>query len=88
MEELKTERGFPQANVYGETELGGLGRVYALTAPPSAYGLPEKPGYPTMANIWQRIAQPLGEVAIGATILGALAWWVAVRRNIRMEEVE
>ncbi len=88
VEELKAERGYPKANVYGETELGGLGRIYVLTAPPSAYGLPETPGYPTMASIWQRVAQPLGEVAIGATILGALGWWVAVRRNIRMEEVE
>ena len=33
VQELKTERGFPKANVYGKTELGGLGRIYVLTAP-------------------------------------------------------
>lgn len=87
VEELKNERGFPQANVYGANELGGLGRIYVLTAPPSAYDLPEKPSYPVGATLWN-ILQPLGQVAFGATIVGAAAAFFLARRSVRMEEVE
>jgi len=31
---LQNERGYPQANVYGKDQLGGLGRIYVLKAPP------------------------------------------------------
>jgi formate dehydrogenase iron-sulfur subunit len=88
VQELRNERGFPKASIYGETELGGLGRIYVLTAPPAAYGLPEAPSYPALANIWQSIVQPLGGVALGATVLGIVAAFFVTRRNIRMEEVE
>ena len=86
VETLK-DRGFAEANLYGENLLGGLGMMYVLTDPPDVFGLPEDPSG-AMANIWQSIVQPLGSVALGATILGALGAWIAVRRNIRMEEVE
>jgi formate dehydrogenase iron-sulfur subunit len=87
VEELKTERGFPQARVYGENELGGLGRIYVLKAPPAAYGLPEKPTYPASATI-KEVLEPVGQVAFGATIVGAVAAFFLARRHIRMEEVE
>jgi formate dehydrogenase iron-sulfur subunit len=85
---LKTELGFPKANLYGETELGGLGRLYVLTAPPAAYGLPEKPRYPVTSSLWQKILQPLGQVAFGATVIGAITAFFLARRNVQMEEVE
>jgi formate dehydrogenase iron-sulfur subunit len=84
---LKTERDFPKANVYGKTQLGGLGRIYVLTAPPEAYGLPKDPKYPAM-TVLKDILQPLGQVAFGATIVGALAAFFVARRNVVMEEVE
>jgi formate dehydrogenase iron-sulfur subunit len=87
VEELKTERGFPQARLYGENELGGLGRIYVLKAPASAYGLPEDPKYPASATIAE-VLEPVGQVAFGATIIGAVAAFFLARRNIRMEEVE
>jgi len=87
VQELKTERGFPKANVYGKTQLGGLGRIYVLTAPPEAYGLPKDPKYPAM-TVLKDILQPLGQVAFGATIVGALAAFFIARRNVSMEEVE
>lgn len=37
-----------RARLYGETELGGLGVMYVLTEPPSAFGLPESPRLATM----------------------------------------
>jgi len=66
--------------VYGETELGGLGRVYVLTAPASAYGLPEKPEYPALTNLWQNIVQPFGYVATGLAAAGLALNWFATRR--------
>jgi formate dehydrogenase iron-sulfur subunit len=85
---LKTERGFPEASVYGKNELGGLGRIYVLKAPAEAYGLPKDPQYPAMTSVWQKVLQPVGEIVFGATIVGAIAAFVAARRNVHMEEVE
>jgi len=59
-----------------------------LTAPASAYGLPENPRYPALGTLWQKILQPVGQIAFGATIVGALAAFLVVRRNVVMEEVE
>ena len=87
VERLKSEQGFAQANVYGETQLGGLGRIYVLTAPPAAYGLPENPKYPAMATV-QKVLQPVGQLAFAATIVATITAWVIARRNVRMEEVE
>jgi len=87
VEELK-QAGFPNANLYGEHEMGGLGRLYVLKERPSLYGLPENPQYPVMANLWQGLLQPLGALAFGAAAVGVLGFWVIARRNIPMEEVE
>jgi formate dehydrogenase iron-sulfur subunit len=88
VQELKSERGFPKSNIYGKTQLGGLGRIYVLTAPPEAYGLPKDPRYPTMSTLWQKILQPVGEIAFGATIVGVISAFFLARRNVTMEEVE
>ena len=37
------EIGWPEAQIYGENELGGLGVIYILLKPPAFYGLPEQP---------------------------------------------
>lgn len=79
---------FPQANLYGETQLGGLGRLYVLLAPPSVYGLPENPKFPVSIALWQKIVQPVGQAVFGVTILGLVAAFFAARRNVHMEEVE
>ena len=88
VEELKAGSGFSQANVYGATELGGLGRIYVLTAPPSAYDLPAEPKYPVMSTLWQKVLQPAGQIAFAATVVGAIAAFFIARRNVHMEEVE
>jgi formate dehydrogenase iron-sulfur subunit len=81
-------RGFRNANLYGENLVGGLGRLYVLIEKPQAYGLPAYPKYPYFATLWQDLVHPLGKVAMGGTILGVLAAWVIIRRNIKMEDVE
>jgi len=83
------EQGFSQAALYGETQAGGLHRLSILLDTPATYGLPADPTAPiTLSSVWQRVIQPLGGIAIGATIAAALVAWAVVRRNIRMEEVK
>jgi formate dehydrogenase iron-sulfur subunit len=85
---LKTELGYPKAQVYGKTEVGGLGRIYVLTAPPKAYGLPTDPKYPSTATLWQNICQPVGGVALSIVTVGAFLVYLVSRRHVDMEEVE
>jgi formate dehydrogenase iron-sulfur subunit len=80
--------GFPQANLYGETDLGGVGRLDVLLAPPAVYGLPQGPQFPFGATLWKKAVQPAGQAIFGATILGLLGAFFVARRRIRMEEVE
>lgn len=82
------DQGVRKARLYGENELGGLHVLYVLEEEPEVYGLPSDPKYPFVVTLWQRLLQPLGQVAFGATIVGALAAFLVARRNIRMEEVE
>ncbi len=86
--EALQSRGFPNANLYGENLVGGLGRLYVLIEKPQAYGLPADPKYPFLASLWQDIVHPLGKVAMGGSVLAVLAAWFIIRRNIKMEEVE
>ena len=86
--QLKAD-GHSKAMLYGESEAGGLHRLSILLDKPSVYGLPSDPQGPiTFSSIWQKIIQPLGEIALGATILGVIGAFFITRRNIRMEEVE
>ena len=80
-------RGYAEARTYGETELGGLGRLYVLTAPPSAYGLPELPQYPLLIDLWHKVVQPFGYIATGLTAVGLAINWFLTRRA-RLNHVE
>jgi formate dehydrogenase iron-sulfur subunit len=71
-------QGFSEASIYGDLEMHGLGRIYVLTEIPSAYGLPETPGYNASAWIWQLARRPLGTLtSIGlfsGLVVGFLRW--------------
>lgn len=86
VEELKA-KGRNDARLYGETELSGLHQMYVLEAKASVYGLPENPTYPAGATL-RNILKPVGNVAIGAALVGSVAAFFITRRNIKMEEVE
>jgi formate dehydrogenase iron-sulfur subunit len=85
--EVLKAKGFTDARLYGETELGGLHQMYVLTEKASLYGLPESPKYPAGATT-KNILRPLGNLAFGAAIVGSIAAFFITRRNIHMEEVE
>jgi len=73
--------GHPNANLYGETELGGLGRLYVLTEKASLYGLPENPQYPALADLWQDLVQPFGYAAMALVAVGLGVSYVATLRR-------
>lgn len=81
-------QGKDKARLYGEHELGGLHVLYVLEEEPEVYGLPSDPKVPVMVTLWQKLLQPLGQVAFGATLVSLLAAWITVRRNVEMEKVE
>ena len=82
-------KGFSNANLYGEYELGGLNVLYVLTDSPPAYGLPENPKISTVVNAWQNVLQPLGWAVGGATLLGlGINYIVARQAKIKQEHIE
>jgi hypothetical protein len=87
VEALKSE-GLSSAQLYGETQAGGLGRLSILFGEPSAYNLPDDPVTPATAKVWQMIIQALGALAIVGATLGAFFAFLFSRGKIQMEEVE
>ncbi|HID86314.1 MAG TPA: 4Fe-4S dicluster domain-containing protein [Anaerolineae bacterium] len=79
------DQGLSEARLYGENEAGGLHRLSIIFGEPGQYNLPEAPSG-AMANVWQNIIQPLGEIAIGATAVGLLLNFLVARRQIKVEE--
>jgi formate dehydrogenase iron-sulfur subunit len=74
----------PNAQVYGETQLGGLGLLPILLDRPGVYGLPEHPAIPPTLTVWQERAQPIttGLSALAAAFLG-LTFLFARRQHAR-----
>ncbi len=60
--------GNPNAKLYGETELGGLGVMYVLPEKASIYGLPKEPRVPISVVLWEDILKPLGPILGGAAV--------------------
>jgi formate dehydrogenase iron-sulfur subunit len=84
--ELQIE-GYDKAMLYGESEAGGLHRLSILLDEPSVYGLPVAPeGQISFSNVWQKVIQPLGQIAVGVTALGLVIDWLVARANIKVEE--
>jgi formate dehydrogenase iron-sulfur subunit len=72
---------YPSAQVYGETQLGGLGLLMILLDAPAVFGLPENPQSPAALNVWQSAVQPvgIGLSALSAVVTGLL--FVVARRQ-------
>lgn len=76
--------GWPEASLYGESELGGLGQVYILLKPAAFYDLPENPRQAT-ENVLSQWAS--GFVAAG--VLTVPFWWMFKRKqNGKAQNVE
>jgi formate dehydrogenase iron-sulfur subunit len=77
---------YPNAQVYGETQLGGLGLLMSLLDRPGAYGLPPKPEIPATLAVWQQAVQPAatGLSALAAAVMGLM--FVFARRQHAREK--
>jgi formate dehydrogenase iron-sulfur subunit len=73
----------PEATIYGETQLAGLGLLLVLLDRPAAYGLPAEPRVPDPLLAWQA-ARPAtaGLTAVAALAMG-LTFAVARRQRLR-----
>jgi formate dehydrogenase iron-sulfur subunit len=64
--------------VYAETELGGLGVVYAMEGKPEQYGLPARPTIPMSIFLWKDVIKPLGILGFWGSIGAILLHYVTV----------
>lgn len=62
------EQGFEEANLYGESELGGLRVLLVLQHSPDKYGLPVEPEVPLGTRMWKYLVSPFGGVAALAAV--------------------
>lgn len=64
---------FPDANVYGDTEMGGTHYIYILTEKPEVYGFPTDPKTNELISYRRDVVKPVTQLAMGATAVGLLA---------------
>ena len=80
-------KGWANAYLYGDKELGGLHVMYVLDDSPAIYGLPVNPKVSAVTAAWQDVIQPLGWALGGLTILGLGINYLIVRRAQRIKEL-
>lgn len=87
--DAKARRGavkarYPNATLYGETQLGGLGVILLLLDKPTVFGLPEDPQIPFTLNTWQQIVQPASVgLTLTAIAVTGLSFVIARRQHLR-----
>ncbi|MBM2824436.1 MAG: hypothetical protein HW402_100 [Dehalococcoidales bacterium] len=86
VQDLKA-KGYTNAYLYGDKELGGLHVMYVLDDSPEVYGLPVNPQVPVTATAWKNAIQPVGWVLGGLTILGLVLNFLIARKAKLAEEL-
>jgi formate dehydrogenase iron-sulfur subunit len=75
--EVLRASGFSGAHLYGERELGGLGRLSVLTLPLEAYGLPQSPHY-AVSNVGLQWLSGI----VTAGLVAVVPFWLLQRRQV------
>jgi formate dehydrogenase iron-sulfur subunit len=78
-------KGWSNATLYGEKELGGLHVMYVLDDSPAVYGLPVAPQISAATIAWKDVIQPVGWAVGGLAIVGLGMNWLVARANIKKE---
>ncbi|MFO8076003.1 MAG: 4Fe-4S dicluster domain-containing protein [Actinomycetota bacterium] len=76
---------YPNAQVYGESQTGGLGMLVVAPSDPESLDLPRDPEIPFIATAWQDIVKPGGFAITGFSIVAAGVAGVIARRNHMQE---
>jgi formate dehydrogenase iron-sulfur subunit len=80
---------YPNAQIYGDTQLGGLGLIMLLLDKPSVYGLPEKPESTLPLDAWQKVVQPASVgLTLAAIVTTGLSFIIARRQHAREKAEE
>ena len=78
----KLRERYPNAQIYGETQTGGLGMLLLTPDDPELLDIPLDPKKPFVSDVWQKVVQP-GAVAVtlGAAVLAGVGGVIARRRH-------
>ncbi|MEE8716738.1 MAG: 4Fe-4S dicluster domain-containing protein [Coriobacteriales bacterium] len=80
-------KGFEDARVYGETEMGGLHVINVLKYDVSMYEpLPDKPAKSPLVDVLSKVAKPLGAVA-AVGVVGGLALTYALAHGYHRDKL-
>ncbi len=66
------EKGFKNAQIYGNDEMGGLGVIYVLADSPDKYGLPADPLVSLSSYAWNIALRPIKFLATVGITVGAV----------------
>jgi formate dehydrogenase iron-sulfur subunit len=73
---------YRNAQVYGETQAGGLGMILVLPDDPETLDIPaDPPPVPVVTDVWKQLIQPASMAATAMAAIGAGVLGVIARRN-------
>lgn len=70
-------KGEGYQTVYGETDLKGLGVMYAFREAPGFYGFHATPGIPASVAFWRGILKPLSLIGLGAAVAASAGHYLS-----------
>lgn len=83
---IKSAKDAKFETVYGETDLSGLGVVFALKNKPSYYGMDASPGLPPSIAFWRYVLKPLAVIGLGAGVAAVAAHYLTIGPKTDEEE--
>jgi formate dehydrogenase iron-sulfur subunit len=72
--------------LYGQTDLGGLGALYAFKDSPKVYDMVEKPAIPESIVFWNNVLKPLSYIGLGGVVAASLLHYIAIGPHKEKEE--
>ncbi len=64
--------------LYGQTDLGGLGALYAFKDAPKIYGMDEHPAIPETVVFWHKVLKPLAYIGLGGAVAASLLHYLII----------
>jgi len=64
--------------LYGESDLGGLGSIYAFKDAPTVYGMNENPAIPESLVFWHKVLKPLSYLGLGGVVAASLIHYASI----------